>query len=343
MSDFITDYLKSLDNEFAGIAEDGMINDVRGFIDTGSYALNALLSTSIYGGLPEGKVLALAGPTSTGKTFFCLAITKNFLDQDPNARVICFESEGAIRSKMLEERQIDKKRFINIPIETVQQFKNSCLQCINQYLQIPEKERPKLLFILDSLGMLSTTKEMEDSNDGKETKDMTRAQIIKAAFRVLTLKLSLANVPMIITNHTYTEMGLYPKQIMAGGSGTFYAASTIVFLSRRKEKDGTEIVGNVIHATLNKSRLARENMKIDTMLHYTKGLNKYYGLDELALECGIFKKSGTRIELPDGTKLFSKAILSNPTKYFTQDVMDKIDEYCKIKFSYGGEQVEKDV
>jgi RecA/RadA recombinase len=236
---------------------------------------------------------------------------------------------------MLDERDIDGKRFGNVPVKTVQQFKNNCLQCINQYLAMPADSRPKLLLALDSLGMLSTTKEMEDSNDGKDTKDMTRAQIIKAAFRVLTLKLSLANVPMIITNHTYAEMGLYPTQVMSGGGGIKYAASTIVFLSKRKEKDGTEVIGNVIHAKLNKSRIARENMQVDTMLHYTKGLNKYYGLDELALECGVFKKSGTRIELPDGTKLFSKAILANPTKYFTNEVMEKIEEYVQQKFSYG--------
>jgi hypothetical protein len=193
--------------------------------------------------------------------------------------------------------------------------------------------------------MLSTTKEMEDSDAGKETKDMTRAQIIKAAFRVLTLKLSLANVPMIITNHTYSEIGLYPKQIMAGGSGTHYAASTIVFLSRRKEKEGTEIVGNVIHCKLNKSRIARENMMVDTLLHYTKGLNRYYGMVDLAVESGAWKKMSTRVEVSDGSKLFTKAIMKNPKKYFTEEVMEKIEEYVQVKFSYGApiaEEIEEE-
>ena len=158
---------------------------------------------------------------------------------------------------------------------------------------------------------------MTDISEGKETKDMTRAQLVKGSFRVLTLKLGKAGIPLLVTNHTYKQMGtMFPTDVMGGGSGIHYAASTIVFLSKRKEKEGTDVVGNVIHCKNYKSRLTKENKKVDVLLRYDQGLNRYYGLLELAEEAGIFKKVSTRYELPYGTKLFGKVILEQPEKYY---------------------------
>jgi RecA/RadA recombinase len=140
--------------------------------------------------------------------------------------------------------------------------------------------------------MLSTTKAMEDTAAGKETRDMTRSQIVKSTFRVLTLKLGKAAVPMIMTNHTYDVIGsMYPQKEMGGGSGLKYAASSIVYLSKRKEKDGTEVIGNIIHCKNYKSRLTKENAMIDVRLTYKEGLDQYYGLLELGEAAGVFKKS----------------------------------------------------
>jgi len=192
------------------------------------------------------------------------------------------------------------------------------------------------MFVLDSLGMLSTTKEMEDTAEGKETRDMTRSQIVKSTFRVLTLKLGKANVPMIMTNHTYDVIGsMFPQKEMGGGSGLKYAASSIIYLGKRKVKDGTEVVGNIIHCKNYKSRLTKENAMIDVLLTYEKGLDKHYGLIELAEESGVFKKVSTRYEMPDGTKVFGKSIMNEPEKYFTKEVLEKIDEQAKRKFLYG--------
>ena len=192
------------------------------------------------------------------------------------------------------------------------------------------------MLCLDSLGMLSTTKEVEDTADGKETRDMTRAQVLKAAFRVLTLKLGKAKVPMVVTNHTYDSMGsMFPTKEMGGGSGLKYAASSIVFLSKKKEKDGTEVIGNIVHCKNHKSRLTIENKMVDVRLTYDKGLDKYYGLLELAEKYDIFKKVSTRYEMPDGTKQYGKSILSDPEKYFTKDIMDKIEEAAQKEFTYG--------
>ena len=337
MKDFLKEIIKETGNEFASLASEGITaGDVTSFIDTGSYSFNALLSGSIYGGLPGNRITAIAGEAATGKTFFALGICKHFLDKDESAGVIYFESESAVSKNMIEDRGIDSKRFVVVPVATVQEFRTQSIKIVDKYLEQPEDKRKPIMFVLDSLGMLSTTKEMSDTAEGKETRDMTRSQIVKSTFRVLTLKLGKADIPMIMTNHTYDVIGsMFPQKEMGGGSGLKYAASSIIYLGKRKVKDGTDVVGNIIHCKNYKSRLTRENSMVDVLLTYDKGLDKYYGLMELAIEAGIFKKVSTRIELPDGTKTFGKTINDNPEKYYTKEVLEKIDEQAKKQFLYG--------
>jgi len=337
MSDFLREIIKETGNEYASLVSEGSTGDVDSFIDTGSYIFNALIGGSIHRGLPSNKITALAGESATGKTFFVLGICKHFLDKNPDGGVIFFESESAVTKELIEDRKIDSKRMVIMPVTTVQEFRHQAITVLDKYNSQDPSDRKPLLLLLDSLGMLSTTKEMEDTAEGKETRDMTRAQIVKAAFRVLTLKLGKAKVPLIITNHTYDVVGsMFPKKEMGGGSGLKYAASSIVYLSRRKEKDGTEIIGNIIHCKNYKSRLTRENALVDVRLTYDKGLDRYYGLLDLALKYNIFKQVSTRIELPDGSKAFGKTINNDPTKYFTKDILKKIDEVaCKKEFKYG--------
>ena len=335
MSNFLRDIAKL--NEYGAIVDDGVeAGDVSTFIDTGSYIFNALLSGSVYGGLPANKITAIAGESATGKTFFLMGMVKSFLDSDPNAGVIFFESESAITKQMVVDRGIDSKRMVIMPVTTVQEFRTQSLKVLDKYLETAESERQPMFMCLDSLGMLSTTKEVEDTAEGKETRDMTRAQVLKAAFRVLTLKLGRAKVPMVLTNHTYDVVGsMFPQKEMGGGSGLKYAASSIVYLSKRKEKDGTEVIGNIIHCKNHKSRLTKENKMVDVKLTYDKGLDKYYGLLELAEKYEIFKKVSTRFELPDGSKQFGKTILNDPEKYFTEDIMHQLDLAADTEFKYG--------
>ena len=335
MSDFLRDIAKL--NEYGGIVDDGVeAGDVSAFIDTGSYIFNALLSGSVNGGLPANKITAIAGESATGKTFFLMGMVKSFLDSDPNAGVIFFESESAITKQMVVDRGIDSKRMVIMPVTTVQEFRTQSLKVLDKYMETDESERQPMFICLDSLGMLSTTKEVEDTAEGKETRDMTRAQVLKAAFRVLTLKLGRAKVPMVLTNHTYDVVGsMFPQKEMGGGSGLKYAASSIVYLSKRKEKDGTEVIGNIIHCKNHKSRLTKENKMVDVKLTYDKGLDKYYGLLELAEKYEIFKKVSTRFELPDGSKQFGKTILNDPEKYFTEDIMHQLDLAADTEFKYG--------
>ena len=339
VNDFLKDIIKSTGNEYASLVEDGVeAGDVSSFIQTGSYVFNALLSGSIYGGLPSNKILALAGESATGKTYFLMGIVKNFLDANPDAGVIYFESESAITKQMVIDRGIDAKRMVIVPVTTVQEFRTQAIKVIDTYLAQNEADRKPMFLCLDSLGMLSTTKEVEDTADGKETRDMTRAQVLKAAFRVLTLKLGKAKIPMVVTNHTYDVVGsMFPTKEMGGGSGLKYAASSIIYLSKKKEKDGTEVVGNIVHCKNHKSRLTVENKMVDVRLTYDKGLDKYYGLLELAEKYDIFKKVSTRYELPDGSKQFGKTILNDPETYFTDEIMKRLDEAANKEFKYGGE------
>ena len=338
--DFLKSIAQQAGNEYASLVADGVeAGDVDSFIDTGSYIFNALLSGSIHGGLPSNKITAIAGESATGKTFFVMGMCKNFLDANPDAGVIYFESESAITKQMVIDRGIDPQRMVMFPVTTVQEFRTQALKVLDKYLEQNEADRKPILLCLDSLGMLSTTKEVEDTADGKETRDMTRAQVLKAAFRVLTLKLGRAKVPMVVTNHTYDVVGsMFPTKEMGGGSGLKYAASTIVYLSKKKEKDGTEVIGNIVHCKNHKSRITVENKMVDVRLTYDKGLDKYYGLLDLALKYGIFKNVSTRIELPDGSKTFGKTINNNPEKYFTEDIMKQLDECAEKEFKYGNQE-----
>ena len=337
MTDFLKKVIKDTENEFASIVDEGVeAGDVSTYIDTGSYIFNGLVSGTINGGIPANKITALAGESATGKTFFVLGMCKHFLDNNPDAGVIYFESESAITKDLIENRGIDTKRMVVMPVTTVQEFRTQSLRVLDSYLEQDEADRKPLLLVLDSLGMLSTTKEVEDTEAGKETRDMTRAQVTKAAFRVLTLKLGKAKVPLVITNHTYDVVGsMFPQKEMGGGSGLKYAASTIIYLSKKKDKDGTEDVGNIIHCKTHKSRLSKENSMVDVRLSYEKGLDRYYGLLDLAIKHGIFKQVSTRIELPDGTKQYAKTINNDPEKYFTDDIMQQLDEAAQKEFSYG--------
>ena len=332
--DFLKNIVKEIDNEYASVVSDGVAaGDCDTFLDTGCYILNALVSGSIRGGIAANKITALAGESSTGKTFFVLSIVKSFLDNNPEAGVIYFESESALTKKMIEERGIDSTRMVFVPVVTVQEFREQSIKILDKLGN--EDNRPPMMFVLDSLGMLSTTKEIEDASAGKETRDMTRAQVVKSVFRILTLKLGKLKIPMIVTNHTYDVVGAYiPTKEMGGGSGLKYAASSIIYLGKKKDKDGKEVIGNIIKAETHKSRLSKEGKRVEVRLSFDRGLDPYYGLIELGEKYEVFKRVGTRIQVGEA-KVYPKNIYENPEKYFTPEVMQALDECAKMEFGYG--------
>ena len=333
---FLKTVVSEIGNEYAGLVSDGVsAGDTKDYIDTGSYVFNALVSGSIYGGVPSNKITAIAGESSTGKTFFCLGIVQHFLDSDPDAGVIYFESESAISKQMIVDRGIDADRMMIVPVSTIEEFRTQSCRILDKYMEQKESDRKPMMFVLDSLGMLASNKEVEDVANDKNVRDMTKSQLIKGAFRVLTLKLGKANVPMLVTNHTYDVIGSYiPTKEMGGGSGLKYASSTIIYLSKKKEKDGTEVVGNIIKCKAQKSRLTKENSQVETRLYYDRGLDRYYGLLELGEKHGVFTRKGNRIVV-DNSSVYPSAILKDPEKYFTEEVMEKLDEAAKKEFRYG--------
>ncbi len=331
---FLKSLIKDIGDEHASLASD--IDEREEFIDTGSYVFNALCSGSIFGGISSNKITALAGESSTGKTFFALSVVKDFLARDPNAIVLYVDTESAITPTLLSERGIDTDRVAVLNVLTIEQFRMKTIQCLDKYLKVDKEKRQPMMMVLDSLGMLSTEKEISDALQDKLVKDMTKSQLVKGAFRMLTLKLGQANVPLVVTNHTYDVIGAYvPTKEMGGGSGLKYAASTIIYFSKKKEKDGTEIVGNLIKAKTAKSRLSKENKDVTIRLYYdARGLDRYYGLLELGELGGLWKNVAGRYEI-DGKKVYAKAIYADPEKYFTQEVLEKLDVIAKDQFSYG--------
>tara|TARA_R100001460_G_scaffold108025_1_gene158019 strand:+ start:1638 stop:2645 length:1008 start_codon:yes stop_codon:yes gene_type:complete len=332
--DFLKDIVKEIGDDFTQLASD--IDETESYVDTGSYIFNGLVSGSIFGGVSGNKITAIAGESSTGKTFFSLAVVKNFLDSNPDASCLYFDTEAAVNKSLLADRGIDLNRLVVINVVTVEQFRGVALKAVDRYLKDSEDERKPCMFVLDSLGMLSTEKEITDTLNDKMVRDMTKSQLIKGAFRMLTLKLGQANIPMIVTNHTYDVIGAYvPTKEMGGGSGLKYAASTIIHLSKKKEKDGTAVVGNLIKAKTAKSRLSKENKDVTVRLYYDeRGLDRYYGLLELGEIGGLWKNVAGRYEM-DGKKVYAKAILKDPDQYFTPEVMEKLDQIAKKEFSYG--------
>ena len=338
-----------LDNVIAGIEDTSILDDGKnsseftGTIDTGSYILNAAMTGSLYGGVPNSKITTFAGESATGKTFFVLGVVQKFLTDNPTGGVIYFDTEAAVTKDMMKSRGIDTQRVVVSEPESIEGFRTSAVKMLDNYighdrLSREKKEKPPMMMVLDSIGMLSSVKELDDVASGSDKRDMTKAQLLRGTFRVLSLKLAKANVPLLVTNHTYEVVGSYiPMKEMSGGAGLKYASSTICYLGKKKDREDKDVVGNIIKVEMHKSRFTKENKKIEVKLSFDKGLDRYYGLLDLAEKHGIMKKVSTRYELPDGSKVFGKQINENPTKYFTAEVMGRLEVAAGKEFLYGQE------
>jgi RecA/RadA recombinase len=277
MSNFLKSILKDSGNEYASLAVDGLESDISGFVDTGSYAFNALLSGTIHGGMPNNKIIGIAGESATGKTYFALGIARQFLQDNVDAAVLYFDSEQAVTSDMINERGLDPKRVAVFPIATVEQFRHQLLQILDSYGKLNKEQQKPMLIVLDSLGMLSTSKEMNDGLEGKEVRDMTRSQVIKSVFRTMTLKLGKLGIPLIVTNHTYDIIGCLSDEVsilMQDGSvklisqvavgdkvKTMAGSSTVSELFCYDSTDTIKVElsdGTIFHATQNHKFMTRD-------------------------------------------------------------------------------------
>lgn len=358
-------FFKILEKAKVEIAED---IPTTGFIDTGSYALNALLAGSMYnGGIPNNRTVMYAGDPSAGKTYLILEGVKAFQQNEPDGNAVYFDTEFALDEDAIAARGIDLDRFHLVQPDHWQQFKTQALNILEAYeAEKPGKKerKPPMLMVLDSLGQLPTKKEIEDTSSGSDTKDMTKAAIAKSAFRILTQKMGKNQVPMLIANHTYDSLSAYTAKAIAGGSGGLYAASTIVMLSKSSDKETNkitkkdEVVGNIIRATTYKSRYTKEKQTVELRLDFETGLDRYYGLLPIAIRGKLIKKVSTQmiwqvgpfsvpvenekgeLEVP---KFFGKEIEDDPEKFWTKDVMDALEVSVKAQFGFGSKEVFDDV
>lgn len=249
-------------------------------IATSVPAINIALSGRLDGGLTPGLTM-FAGPSKHFKTLFSLICAKAYLDKYPDAVLMFYDSEFGTPQAYFESVGIDLERVLHTPITDIEQLKFDSMQ------QLQALERGEhVIFVIDSIGNLASKKEVEDALDGKSVADMSRAKQLKSLFRMITPHLTLKDIPMVVVNHTYKEIGLFPKDIVGGGTGSYYSADNIYIIGRQQEKTGTEITGYNFIINVEKSRHVREKSKIPVEVSFEGGLSKWSGLLDIALESG---------------------------------------------------------
>lgn len=262
------------------ILADSKFFQKKDMIPTSIPAINIALSGKLDGGLTPGLTM-WAGPSKHFKTAFSLLMAKSYLDKYPDAALLFYDSEFGTPQSYFDSFGIDSKRVIHTPLTNIEQLKFDVMT------QLEGVERSDhLIIIIDSIGNLASKKEVEDALEGKSVADMSRAKQIKSLFRMITPHLSLKDIPMIVVNHTYKTMELYSKDVVGGGTGSYYAADNIFILGRQQEKEGTEVVGYNFIINVEKSRYVREKSKIPVTVRHDGGISRWSGLLDMALESG---------------------------------------------------------
>lgn len=249
-------------------------------IPTSVPAINIALSGKLDGGLTPGLTM-FAGPSKHFKTAFSLMCAKAYLDKYEDAVLMFYDSEFGTPQAYFKSFGIDMDRVLHTPITDVEQLKFDSMQ------QLQALERGEhVIIVIDSIGNLASKKEVEDALDGKSVADMSRAKQLKSLFRMITPHLTLKDIPMIVVNHTYKEIGMYPKDIVGGGTGSYYSADNIFIIGRQQEKDGKDITGYNFIINVEKSRHVREKSKIPVEVSFTGGISRWSGLLDIAIESG---------------------------------------------------------
>jgi RecA/RadA recombinase len=330
----VKDLLKVSDSEYGSVAADGTLSTVNEYYSTGVYLLNAQISGDIYKGIPGGKTIILAGDPSTGKTLYALSIGQHFLKEHPKGILVYADSEHAVDQKMFEDRGMDTNRILYMPVDTIENWRT---QVVKMLKKLNEEEDVKAMFITDSISKMTSNKELNDISEGIEKSDMTKQKAIKASFRVFGLLMAKHNITHIANAHVYASMSFIPTKVVSGGSGALYEGSYVVMLSKAQLKEGTDVVGGIITSKLEKARFTKEKTKVKTLLSFTRGLHPYFGLPQFCVEHGIWEKVGNKYKVSEEVMVFEKEILKHSKKYFTKELMDKINAQCKKVFCFGNE------
>ena len=300
--------------------------------------INVALSGRLDGGLTPGLTM-WAGPSKHFKTAFSLLMAKSYLDKYEDAALLFYDSEFGTPQSYFDTFGIDTDRVLHTPVTDIEQLKFDIMQ------QLQALERGEhLIIVIDSIGNLASKKEVEDALDQKAVADMSRAKQMKSLFRMVTPHLSMKDIPLVVVNHTYKEIGLYPKDIVGGGTGSYYSADNIFILGRQQEKDGNELTGYNFIINVEKSRYVKEKSKIPVAVSFDGGISKWSGLLDLALESGHVTKpsNGWYAKAGEDKKY---RIKETETKEFWMPVlMDKsFYDFVKNKYSMGmGDMIKAD-
>ena len=291
-------------SEYGDTLDKSTISEIDHFIPTGNYHLNACLTGSLFGGYPNNRAVALAGPSGTGKTYLILNAIKQA--QKLGYSIVFYDSENAVDKALVEKFGIDASKFRYEPCNTVQEFRSSVTAITDVLIEQKKKgiKLPKIMVVLDSAGNLATQKEIDDAKTGSSKADMTRAKLLKSTFRIIMTQFGICKIPFLFTNHTYQTQDLFSKQVGGGGTGPEYAASIILFLGKAKLKEGIEQTGIIVTAKPNKNRFAKPT-PIKFHISFNKGMNPYVGLEEYigwdicGIERGKFITEGAFEKLTD--------------------------------------------
>ena len=294
-------------SEYGETLDKSTISEIDHFIPTGNYHLNACLTGSLFGGYPNNRAVALAGPSGTGKTYLILNAIKQA--QKQGYSIVFYDSENAVDKHLVEKFGIDPKTFRYEPCNTVQEFRSSVTAITDVLIEQKKKgiKLPKIMVVLDSAGNLATQKEIDDAKTGSSKADMTRAKLLKSTFRIIMTQFGICKIPFLFTNHTYQTQDLFSRQVGGGGTGPEYAASIILFLGKAKLKEGIEQTGIIVTAKPNKNRFAKPT-PIKFHISFNKGMNPYVGLEEYigwdicGIERGRFITEGAFEKLTDPGK-----------------------------------------
>jgi len=266
------------------ILEKSKFFNKKDMIQTSVPMMNVALSGSLEGGLTPGLTV-FAGPSKHFKTAFSSLLAKSYLEKYEDSVVLFYDSEFGSPQSYFDSFGIDTSRVLHTPITDIEQLKFDVMSQINNV-----ERGDHVIVIVDSVGNLASKKEVDDALEGKSVADMTRAKQMKSLFRMITPHLTIKDIPMVVVNHTYSEIGLYPKQIVSGGTGIYYSADNIFIIGRQQEKDGTEVVGYNFIVNVEKSRFVKEKSKIPVEVSFDGGISRWSGLLDVALEGGFVIK-----------------------------------------------------
>jgi RecA/RadA recombinase len=308
------------------LAQSVLFNE-KDFIPTSVPSINVAFSGRLDGGMVSGLTI-VAGPSKHFKSSMCLIMVKAYMDKYKDAVCLFYDSEYGVTPDYVLDHGIDAERILHIPVEHVEQLKFD----IAKRLDSIARDDHVIIFI-DSIGNLASKKEVEDALDEKSVADMSRAKALKSLFRIITPHLTTKNIPCIAVNHTYQEIGLFPKQIVGGGTGLYYSANQIFIIGRSQEKDGTEITGWNFTLNIEKSRFVKEKSKLAIEVSYDEGINPFSGLLDMALESGHVTKPKNGWYLKAGETKNVREKDTNTYEFWNSIVSDEtFKEFVKNKY-----------